>query len=133
MVFAGLNYLAVILAAITGFAFSGLWYGALFQSRWREIVGVEAFRPKPSVMITTFVAQGFLAWMLAGLIGHLGGEVTIRSAMISAAFVWVGFVITTMIVNHRFAGLPWSRTAIDGGYWLCVLLVMGLIIGALGI
>ena len=133
MVFAGLNYLAVIVAAIGGFAFGVVWYGRLFSGRWRTIAGSAAFRASYGVLIVAFIALLFMAWMLAGVIGHLGGEVTIRGAMISAAFIWAGFVMTTMIVSHRFQSAPWSHTAIDGGYWLGVLLVMGLVIGLFGV
>ena len=64
--------------------------------------------------------------------GHLG-DVSIRGGLISAFFVWVGFVITTMGVNHAFSGANPRLTAIDGGHWLAVLLVMGAIIGAFGV
>ena len=83
-------------------------------------------------MLIASVAHLLMAWMLAGVVGHLG-EVTITRTLISAAFLWVGFVLTTMIVNHRFQSSPWSLTAIDGGHWLGVLLVMGLVIGWLGV
>ena len=132
MVFAGLNYLAVLVTAVAGFAFGGIWYGVLFGKRWRAIVGVDAFKPRPTQMLIASVAHLLMAWMLAGVVGHLG-EVTITRTLISAAFLWVGFVLTTMIVNHRFQSSPWSLTAIDGGHWLGVLLVMGLVIGWLGV
>lgn len=46
--------------------------------------------------------------------------------------MWVGFVITSMILNHRYQGAPWSLTLIDGGYLLGVLLVQGVVIGLFG-
>ena len=131
MEFHGINYLAVLVAAIAGFAFGSLWYGVLFGKPWRAIVGIEAFQPKPAPMLITFVAQVVMAWMLAGVVGHLG-EITVVRTLISAAFLWVGFVLMTMIVNHRFQSSPWSLTAIDGGHWLGVLLIMGLVIGLFG-
>jgi len=45
--------------------------------------------------IYAFIAD--IAWMLAGVLGHLGaGQVTLRNGIISAAFLWFGFVLTTM-------------------------------------
>ena len=67
----------------------------------------------------------------AGLLGHLG-EVTLGRSLLTAAFIWFGFVLTTMMVNHRFQSARWSLTLIDGGHWLGVLLVMGLVIGLFG-
>jgi len=82
--------------------------------------------------IIALVAQFVMALMLAGLMGHLS-DVTIKGGMISGFFVWVGFVITTMGVNHAFGGAKPMLTLIDGGHWLAVLLVMGAVIGAFGV
>ena len=84
--------------------------------------------PSPAPFLIAFLAQLLMAWTLAGLLGHLG-PVTVANALISAFFVWLGFSLTTMIVNHRFQMAPWSLTLIDGGHWLGVLLVEGLVIG----
>ena len=75
-----------------------------------------------------------MAWVLAGIIGHLGtDQVTAMNGLISATFVWFGFVLTSLTVNHRFQGATTSLTLIDGGHWLGVLLVQGLVIGLLGV
>ena len=73
-----------------------------------------------------------MAWVLAGVIGHMGA-VTIRSGLISAGFVWFGFVVTTLAVNYAFSGRKPTLIVIDGGHWLGVLLIMGAVIGAFGV
>ena len=73
-----------------------------------------------------------MAWVLAGVIGHLG-DITIGRSVVSAAFIWLGFVASAMTVNHRFQGAPWALTLIDAGHWLGVLIVMGLVIGLFGV
>jgi hypothetical protein len=73
-----------------------------------------------------------MAWMLADqLMGHLA-DITVRNGIISAFFVWVGFVLTTTAANHIFAGRRAVVTAIDAGHWLGVLIVMSAIVGAFG-
>jgi uncharacterized protein DUF1761 len=42
-------------------------------------------------------------------------------------------VLTTMLVNNSFAMRSYRLLAIDGGYWLVVLVLMGGIIGAIGV
>ena len=75
-----------------------------------------------------------MAWMLAGVLGHLGpGQVTLLNGVISAAFLWFGFVLTSTVVNNAFAGRTLASTGIDVGHWLIVLLAMGAIIGAIGL
>jgi hypothetical protein len=132
MAFAGINYIGVVAAAIAGFVFGAAWYGILSKP-WIAAVGTGGpFKPSAGLFILSFLCQLVMAWMLAGVVGHLG-DVTVLPAMISAAFLWVGFVMTTMIVNHRFQHAKWSLTVIDGLHWLGVLLVMGAVIGLIGV
>jgi hypothetical protein len=75
-----------------------------------------------------------MAWVLAGLIGHLGkDQVTLRNGLISGVFVWLGFVITVLVVNYGYQGAKRALTLIDGGHWLGVLLIQGAVIGWLGV
>jgi hypothetical protein len=142
MAFAGMNYLAVLAAAVAGFMFGGLYYWALARpwieaSEWsaeRRAAHAAGQMRQPMVpMITAAVANLIMAWVLAGVIAHLGpGQVTLRNGVISAAFIWLGFVVTTLAVNYGFGGRKAMLTVIDSGHWLGVLLVQGAIIGALG-
>ena len=87
-------------------------------------------------MIITLAAQLFMAWVLAGMLAHLlkgGVPATMANGMLSAAFIWSGFVMTTLAVNHSFQGARRLLTLIDGGHWLGVLLIHGAIIGGWGV
>jgi len=131
MTFAGFNYWAVIIAAIVGYAAGAAWYMSLSKP-WIAAQGfshesLQANR-SPMPFIITFVANLVMAFMLAGVIGHLG-PVTLRSAVISAVFLWVGFVLTTMSANYSFARRPLKLFAIDAGHWLLVLVLQGAVIG----
>ncbi|MEC9403776.1 MAG: DUF1761 domain-containing protein [Pseudomonadota bacterium] len=129
MMFDGINLIAVAAAAIVSFLFGALWYGILGKA-WMNAAGLtkEQTRPNPVVFATTFFCQIIMAFVFAGVIYHTGGT-DIRNGIISALMIWVGIVITTQIVNHRFQGLSWNLTLIDGGHWLGVLLVQGIVIG----
>lgn len=137
MQYAGTNYWAIMLAAAASFMFGAVWYGALAKA-WAAAVGkteaeIKQAGPTPVLFLVAIVAQLIMAWVLAGMIGHLGpGRVTLRNGIISGAFVWFGFVATTLAVNHGFQGARRSLTVIDGGHWLGVLLIQGAIIGAMG-
>ena len=83
--------------------------------------------------VYALVANVIIAWMLAGLLAHLGvGQVTLRNGIVSAVFLWFGFVLTTMTVNYSFSGRDRRLLFIDLGNWLIVLLVIGAVIGAIG-
>lgn len=137
MNFAGVNYLAVVVAAVASFIFGSVYYMALGKS-WMAALGKTEADMKanmsPVPFIVAAVAQLVMAFMLAGVIGHLGqGMVTAKNGLIAGFFIWLGFVATTLAVNHGFQGARRSLTLIDGGHWLGVLLIQGLVLGLMGI
>ncbi len=143
MTFAGINILAILVAAIAGWITGAVYYGAL-ANPWAAAHGktMEAFKAEQAARKGTvhswlpfalaFLAELAMAWVLAGMVGHLG-MVTIRGAVISGLFVWAGFVVTTMLVNNAFGGRRYVLTLIDAGHWLAVIVVMGVVIGWLGV
>ncbi len=128
----GISYWAVAVAAVAGFVFSGIWYG-VFSKQWLAASGMDEklahggggnFSAKP--FIVTFIAQFVMAWILAGILLHVlrgGIALSLRNALISAVLIWIGFVMTTLVVNHTFQGIKRTQTLIDGGHWLGVLLI----------
>lgn len=138
MSFAGMNYLAILIAAIASFLFGGAWYGILGK-QWMAAAGLTEERIKASggamiPMLIAFVGLLIMAYVLAGVIGHLGqAQVTLRNGIISGLFIWVGFVATTLSVNYAFQMQKLSLLAIDLGHWLGVLLIQGALIGLLGV
>jgi hypothetical protein len=140
MTFSGVNYLAVFVAAVAAWLASAAWYMSLSKhyiaALGKDPEQMAQDRKKPGAFlpfIYAFVANVIIAWMLAGVLAHLGvGQVTLRNGVISAAFLWFGFVLTTMVVNYSFSGRNRSLLLIDAGNWLLVLLVIGAIIGGIG-
>jgi hypothetical protein len=137
MAFAGMNYLAVVIAAAVSYCFGALYYGALSRP-WLAATGQAAESAKERASIwpyaVSFLCLLIMTTVLAGIVGHLGpGQVTLKNGVISAAFVFVGFVATTLVVNHAFQGARAMHTLIDGGHWLAVLLIQGAIIGWMGV
>jgi hypothetical protein len=125
-------------ATVTGFLFGGEWYGA-FSKQWMAAIGKTEKELNNSgslaiPMIITAIAQLVMAYVLAGVIGHLGpGQVTLWNGIVSGFFIWFGFVLTTLVVNHSFQGQTRVLTALDAGHWLGVLLIQGAVIGIIGV
>jgi hypothetical protein len=141
MTFTGVSYLAIIIAAIVAWVAGAVWYMSLGKV-WTSAQGftpeqLHADRNKPGAylpFIYVFVAELVMAWVLAGLIGHLGtGQTTIVNGVVSGAFCWLGFVITVLVTGNTFGKRDIRLTYIDGGHWLIVLLLMGAVIGAIGV
>ena len=139
MTFSGVNYLAIVIAAVVAWLAGAGWYMA-FGRTWMAALGMtpekmQAPRGEPGAylpFIYAFVAELVMAWTLAGLLGHIG-PLTVRNGVIAAAFCWLGFVMAAMLVNNSFAKRDWRLIWIDGGHWLLVLLLMGAIIGGMGV
>jgi len=139
MTFAGINFVAVVVAAVAAWLASAVWYmslGRVYQAALgktpeqckEEMKKPGAFLPFLYALIGNLV----IAWMLAGVLGHLG-QVTPWNGVISGAFLWFGFILTTMVVNFCFSGRSGRLLLIDLGNWLIVMVLTGAVIGWLGV
>ena len=138
MSFAGINYLAVLIATLAGFGFGAAYYMTL-SKQWLEAVGLtkEAIAARggsPVPFVISFIALAVMGIVLAGAVGHLGpGQVTLRNGIVTGLFIWLGFVVTTIFTNNAYPGRKISLSVIDSIHWLGVLVIQGAIIGAMGV
>ncbi len=139
MQFAGLNLFAIVLAAIVAFMFGWLWYGVLFPKQWMAAAGkCEADiksegGPSPAPFVISFIALLVMAAVMGSVIYHFDpGQITLWHGMLTGALFWLGFVVTTLVVNHTFQGAKPALTVLDAGHWLGVLMLQGAVIGAIG-
>jgi hypothetical protein len=142
MTFAGINHLAILAAAVVAWLAGAIYYTVLAKpwvaaqgltvEQHKAMIAAKSGIAKFAPFILAFAAEVIMAWVLAGMVGHLGA-VTIRSAVISGLFVWAGFVATTILVNNAFAGRRYTLTLIDAGHWLVVVVLMGIVIGWMGV
>ena len=135
------NYLAIFLAAVAAFAFGAVWYGILGKQwmaahGWNPADMLDANgKPKVPVtaMVTSFIAELVMAAVLAGVLSHVAKSgVTVKAGLMTGFICWLGFVITTLATNHAYGKAKRMLTVIDGGHWLGVLLIQGLVLGLFG-
>ena len=139
MAFAGISYIAIVVAAVVAWLAGAAWYMSLGKY-WRDALGMTAEqmaenRKNPYAwvpFVLVFVTNLVMAWTLAGILGHFG-TVTLKDGVITGALCWFGFVLTAMLANNAFAMRSHRLTAIDAGHYLVVLVIMGAIIGAMGV
>ena len=134
----GVNWLAVVLATVASMALGAVWYMVL-ANQWLAATGKtkeEITGPSGGASPVPFIwaagCQLVMAYFIARLTPFVMGEVTIQSGVLFGLHMWVGFIITSMIINHRYQSQKWSLTIIDGGYLLGVVLVQGVVIGLFG-
>ncbi len=130
------NLLAVLAAAVAAWLFGAVWYMSLGRI-WRDALrsrremSADDTKPPVKALIISFAAEIVMAYVFAGLLVHLGGP-NVRSGVISAILIWVGFVATTLVTGDAYLKEKPTKTAIDAGHWLGVLLIQGTVLGAMG-
>lgn len=136
MLLGSVNWLAIIAATVVSMALGAGWYMVL-GNQWmgalgktREQITAQGNPAMPFVIAAAM--QLVMAYFLALLTQKVLGATTLPNGLQMGFWLWLGFVITSMIINHRYQGAKWSLTLIDGGYLLGVLLVQGIVIGLFG-
>jgi Protein of unknown function (DUF1761) len=130
------NLLAILVAAVVAFLLGGLWYSPLlFARQWmaahahspEDVARMKADAPRAYGI--SFVAFLVMAAILQLVLNHLGAN-NWRSGALWAAHLWLGFAVTIGLMANVYSGKRFSVFAIDAGYQLVYLLVMGAILGA---
>jgi hypothetical protein len=131
----GVNWIAVILATVASMALGMAWYMGLAK-QWMAAVGKTEEEIKASSSATPFIwsaaCQLVMAYFIAILTPALAGSMSAYNGALIGAHMWLGFIVTAMIINHRYQGAKWSLTLIDAGYLLGVVVVQGIVIGLFG-
>lgn len=131
MDFANVNTIAVIVAAVAGFAVGAVWYALLFSKPWLAAVGFTEADVKQGRSALPFVFSAIalliMAWVLSSIVAPADG---IGRGILVGLILWLGFTATTTVVNYAYAARKPALMAIDAGHWLAVAVAMGAIIGA---
>jgi surface polysaccharide O-acyltransferase-like enzyme len=133
---AGVNYLAVLVAAILNMVIGAAWYSpGLFGKSWMEMVGLkpEDAQKRMAGMqrayALMFVASLLIAYALARVLWYARVEAAGGGLMIGL-LAWIGFVATTHGANYLFEGRPFRLYSINTGYSLVSFVLMGALLGA---
>lgn len=131
-----INFLAVIVSAIVTFGLGALWYSPfLFGKQWVEFNGVTpdkvaAMRKNaPQLYAISFVGYLVMAVMFAVLLRMTHIEHLLGGAKLGF-LLWIGFVATVGLTASLYAGRNLKAYALDAGYQLVYLAVMGVILMA---
>lgn len=123
-----------ILAVVASMAIGAVWYTALSQP-WIRANGFNAKQISEieagggaGVYGIAALCHAVMAFVLSFVLYHTQ-NLTLAGGLATGLVCWIGFVVTTMSVNHRFQMKPWSLTIIDAGHYLLILLAQGALIG----
>ena len=136
-----LHALAIVTAAIAAWVFGAAYYSLLCR-KWLEAQGKtmaqskaenagKSTAAKVAPFILAFIAEIGMAAVLSGILFHMG-IYTVRAGAFSGFMCWLGFVLTTIVVNNAYTFRKITLTAIDSGHWLGVLIIIGAVLGWFG-
>jgi hypothetical protein len=131
----GLNWLAVIVAAVVYFALGALWYSnVLFAKAWQRSIGWDASRTPPQQSAMTYVVPlvAYIVMAIAvGLLADATGTDELGEGLVLGLIVGVGLSLAHTFVDASFdpnKPEPWTWFAINGAYHTIGLIIVAVII-----
>lgn len=138
---ADINYLAVLVAAISSIVIGSIWFGPLFGKTFMKGVGMDTWdeakkTAMKKAMPLTYFKQFVMSVLMAMVVAYIVWiyklvmpEVGDVSAGLQTGFwLWLGIALPVRYGESLWNGQEFKYTAIDLGYWLVLLLVYGTII-----
>lgn len=136
-----LNYLAVLVSAVILWVLGAIWYSpALFAKPWIELLGIKKGEGKQSGlilgMVTSFIGDLVLSFILAHIIiwanafGFATSAFGFANGGVLGVLIWIGFIAAPNLPQGIYERRPFKLFAINGGYWLVGLFIVGGLLAA---
>lgn len=127
-----INHVAVLVSAIAFFLLGWLWYDALFGHAWMALTGhaQTSTGAMTNVLVATFVLQWVLAYVIAIAMADTSHPNPARHGIEFGVFMALGIFGTMLGVNYVSEGRGFELWAINTGYVVVGMAIMGGIIGA---
>jgi hypothetical protein len=129
--FQNLNWLAIIVAAISAFVLGGLWYSPLmFQKRWMKETGITEESTKNTNMLKIFGLAFILSFIASFFLAmFIGPKADAGFGAMAGFMAGVGWVFTFMGISYLFESRTLAHFLINSIYSIVSLTIMGFIIG----
>lgn len=125
----GVNYVAVLVAVVIYMIINALWYGPVWGKMWLELMDVslpDLSDSKIAYLWNTLTAF-FMSFVLAHFLKYVGNE-TILDGVITAFWIWLGFIIPTNIMNTIWGKKSKKLFLIDIGAHIISLISMAILL-----
>jgi hypothetical protein len=128
------NYLAIAVAAVACFLFEAGWY-SLFLKAWLDGIGrsmswLMNCGMSPSLQYGTALVSAAVIAATISCVTQLTGPQTLLRGIRVAVLLWFGLVLTTWATEYIFEVRSLKIFAINTGFWLLGMILMGAIVGA---
>ncbi len=124
-----ISWLAVILASLAAFAIGGIWYGPVFGRSWARVIDVPGTELKNRNMPVVFTMSFLLSFIAAVTLEmFIGPDVTIGFGSFAGLLAGAGWIATFTGIQYLFEKRSLAHFAINAGYSVVTLTVMGAIL-----
>lgn len=128
------NYLAILVSAVLAFGIGALWYGPLFGKAWMKESGVTPDGERGNMLRifgVSFLMTLVMALGMATLFHNVeDSKVTWVVGLTHGLYIGLAFIFTSLGINYQYEGKSFKLLAINAGYNIFFLMVMGAILGA---
>ena len=134
------NYVAVLVGAIVSMVLGFLWYGPVFGKKWMALSGInpgtmteEQKKGMNKSYALMFVGSLVTSYVLWHMIVYSTGFMQKSGAMMgmqAGFWIWLGFVAPVIMGSVLWEGKSWSLFALNDGYQLVNLSLIGAILAA---
>lgn len=128
---ADVNLVFVVVAAAANMVLGALWYSPiLFAKQWTALTGKTDMTPGEGAVIgyvVAAIASLITAYVLAHFLDYTQAD-TWMEGVVTAFWIWVGFVFTSFVTQYMFEGRRKQLLAINSGYVLVGLVIMSVIL-----
>lgn len=132
-----LNWWAILVAAVVQWLIGWIWYGPLFGKQWMAMMGYtkENMNNQPGMLSPAkAMALGLVSAIIMSIVVGVAFLYlplpSIWCGALTGGIIWLGFIATTMINSVIFEGKKFKLFALNSGYYLVALMVMGAIVAA---
>jgi hypothetical protein len=134
-----INYLAILACGVSAMVLGSLWYGPLFGKPWMALMNFQ----KPAQMDAAakkkmmrsyglmFIGSLVMAYVLAHSVVFAEAYLKVsgtEAGLQGGLWNWLGFVVPVSLGTVLWESKPWKLWAINAGYYLVQLCLMGVIL-----
>ena len=130
--FAGINWLAVLVAGGVFFGLGALWYSVLFGRKWAQLLSIDWENPGGHMGLIFGLTLAFelLASCAMAVLIRDSGFHGWRGGLHVGLMVGLGIVLPVIAINNLYQRRAAALTAIDAGHMTVGLALVGIILGA---
>lgn len=124
-----MNPWAILVGGIVLWVLGAAWYSpVLFAKSWMAILGIQKTEGRRPGMLLAMTSSLLCDLVMTFILAHLimwADANTFGWGAFIGVLAWIGFIAAPTLPQGMYEGRPFKLFAINGGYWLLGLVIVG--------